>query len=87
MALINLGSGNEQLRVAAYNMLHSLSTNFQFSIRLHEAEGLCIPSNSFNFIVDLSEQLAATQINLTLEFLLECLQGLSTSKVSCYSDI
>ena len=80
MALLNLGSDSDELRVAAYNMLNSLCTNFQFSVQLHETEGLCIPKNSFAFIVSLSEKLAATELTLTLEFLFECLQGLSTSK-------
>lgn len=82
MALLNLGSDNELLRLAAYNMLDSICTNFNFSIQLHlfGTEGLCVPSNTFNFIVSQSEKLAQTQPQLTLEFLLECLQGLELSK-------
>ncbi len=39
--------------------------------------GLCIPKNCTAFVVKVSEKLARTETNLTLEFLLECLHGMS----------
>eukprot|EP01119_Soliformovum_irregulare_P019017 TRINITY_DN5943_c0_g1_i1.p1 TRINITY_DN5943_c0_g1~~TRINITY_DN5943_c0_g1_i1.p1 ORF type:complete len:2529 (-),score=855.67 TRINITY_DN5943_c0_g1_i1:42-7628(-) len=83
MALLNLGNEDAMLRLAAYNMLDALCQYFSFSaVSLLRIEGLCIPTHSFHFIVTTSERLAATQHKLTLEFLLECLQGLGLAKAS-----
>lgn len=46
------------------------------SSHLYRNLGLCIPKNSTTFVVRVSEKLARTEINLTLEFLLECLHGI-----------
>lgn len=82
MALLNLGNDDDQLRLAAYDMLDALCQYFDFkAVSLLGIEGLGIPTHSFHFIVTTSERLAATQAKLTLEFLLECLQGLEFSKV------
>lgn len=40
---------------------------------------LCIPANSTDFIVSISESLASTEQYLTLEFLNECLVGFNKS--------
>lgn len=79
VALLNLGSTRGALRVAAYNMLTALCKNSNFSIKLQllDVNGLCIPKNSTAFVVRVSEKLALTETNLTLEFLLECLHGIS----------
>ncbi|KAG0184581.1 Ras GTPase activating protein ira2 [Apophysomyces sp. BC1034] len=81
MALLNIGSDDPGLRLAAYNLLYSLSLTFQFDIgnQLLNARDLCIPANSTNFIVSISESLAATEIHLTLEFLNECFVGFNKS--------
>lgn len=115
MALLNIGSESPQLRVAAYNLLYSLSLSFRFDIgnQLLNAKGniekkkggaqkphsfqirifwnthptknkwlnldLCIPSNSSDFIVSISESLAQSEIHLTLEFLNEAFVGFLTS--------
>jgi len=84
MALLNLGTESELLRLAAYNMLDALCSNFNFVAKLNllGMNGLSVPTNTFNFIITISEKLAKNHPNLTLEFLLECLQGLSMSKAT-----
>ncbi|XP_047141766.1 neurofibromin isoform X1 [Hydra vulgaris] len=79
MSLINLGNRDPSLRLAAYNLLCSLTQTFNLQIneRLLEAKGICIPSNCTLFITSISEQLAQREPNLTLEFLEEC--------TSCFS--
>lgn len=42
-------------------------------------QDLCIPANSTDFIVNISESLSTTEQHLTLEFLNECLVGFSKS--------
>eukprot|EP01137_Pigoraptor_chileana_P013496 Opistho-2@67074 len=63
MALLNLGSGDPSLRLAAYNLLYALTGTFGFDIegQLLEAKGLCIPSNNTSFIIKISEKLAANE--------------------------
>ncbi|RCI06233.1 Ras GTPase activating protein ira2, partial [Rhizopus stolonifer] len=75
MALLNMGNENPALRSAAYNLLCSLCIFFRFSIdhKLMNARDLCIPYNSTDFIVGVSENLANTETHLTLEFLNEAL--------------
>ncbi|EFA82125.1 neurofibromin [Heterostelium album PN500] len=77
VALLNLGSTRNALRVAAYNMLSALCRNSNFSINMQmlETNGLCIPKNISQFIIRISEKLSKTQTPLTLEFLQESLHG------------
>ncbi|KAI8053543.1 hypothetical protein BDF21DRAFT_441145 [Thamnidium elegans] len=77
MALLNVGSEDPALRLAAYNLLYSLGLSFRFDIgnQLLNAKDLCIPSNSSDFIVSISESLAQSEIHLTLEFLNEAFIG------------
>ncbi|KAI8363872.1 hypothetical protein EDC96DRAFT_558843 [Choanephora cucurbitarum] len=78
MALVNIGSEHPGLRLTAYNLLYSLSVAFRFDTgnQLLRSKDLCIPSNSSNFIVNISESLAQSEMHLTLEFLNEALTGL-----------
>lgn len=77
MALLNLGTSDPSLRLAAYNLLCSVTKSFNLKIeeRLLEGTGLCIPANNTLFIVGISEKLAAREPQLTLEFLEECITG------------
>lgn len=79
MALLNMGSSDASLRVSAYNLLHAISVAFNFDIggQLVESVGLCIPTNSTDFLLRISSKLAATESRLTLEFLHECVFGFS----------
>jgi hypothetical protein len=95
MALLNMGSEDPDLRLAAYNLLCLLSYIFNFDIgnQLMTAKGagttqrfccltllgMLIPGNNTSFIVKISERLAATEPRLTLEFLKECFVGFEKS--------
>ncbi|KAI9597754.1 hypothetical protein BDF19DRAFT_434347 [Syncephalis fuscata] len=81
MALLNLGSGDANLRSASYNLLYSLCVTFNFSTesQLLSVKGMCIPANSGSFVKAISEKLASTEPHLTLEFLSECFVGLNKS--------
>uniref|UniRef100_A0A7M5VE60 Ras-GAP domain-containing protein n=3 Tax=Clytia hemisphaerica TaxID=252671 RepID=A0A7M5VE60_9CNID len=81
MSLINLGNRDPSLRLAAYNLLCALTTNFSLQIneRLWEAKGVCIPANCTLFIKSISEQLALREPNMTLEFLDECISCFAKS--------
>ncbi|XP_036229152.1 neurofibromin isoform X3 [Bactrocera oleae] len=83
MALLNLGTSDPTLRLAAYNLLCSLTCSFDLKIegQLLEAHGLCIPSNNTIFIKSISEKLATNEPHLTLEFLEECIQGFQRSTI------
>lgn len=83
MALLNLGTSDPTLRLAAYNLLCSLTVSFDLKIegQLLEAHGLCIPSNNTIFIKSISEKLATNEPHLTLEFLEECIQGFQRSTI------
>lgn len=81
MALLNIGSNDPNLRLAAYNLLYALSITFHFEVgnQLLDARDLCLPANSTAFIVNISEKIAQNQTNLTLEFLSECFIGFQKS--------
>lgn len=83
MALLNLGSSDPNLRTAAYNQLCALTATFDLKIegKLLETSGLCIPSNNTLFIKSVSETLANNEPRLTLEFLVECIQGFRVSTI------
>ena len=78
MSLLNLGSDNIAVREAAYNLLAVISVNFNFTIRtrMFEANGMYIPRYSAHFVAELSQDLASSHKELTLEFLLESLRAL-----------
>ncbi|KAI7901256.1 uncharacterized protein BX663DRAFT_515416 [Cokeromyces recurvatus] len=82
MALLNLGSNDPNLRLASYNLLYALSREFNFDVgkQLLDAKDLCLPANSTEFIVSISEKIAATEPSLTLEFLNECILGYNKSE-------
>ncbi|KAI8974377.1 hypothetical protein BDB01DRAFT_807208 [Pilobolus umbonatus] len=84
ISLLNIGSTIPSLRLAAYNLLYSLSLSFRFNIgnQLLNAKDLCIPANSTDFIVGISETLAQSEVHLTLEFLNEAFIGLNKSNES-----
>ncbi|CAO3650284.1 unnamed protein product [Mucor fragilis] len=81
MALLNIGSVDPSLRLAAYNLLYAISITFHFEVgnQLLDARDLCLPANSTAFIVNISEKIAQNQQNLTLEFLSECFIGFQKS--------
>ncbi|OAD05753.1 hypothetical protein MUCCIDRAFT_137611, partial [Mucor lusitanicus CBS 277.49] len=82
MALLNLGSDDPNLRLSSYNLLYALSRVFNFDVgkQLLDAKDLCLPANSTEFIVNISEKIAATEPSLTMEFLNECVLGYGKSE-------
>ncbi|CAO3591302.1 unnamed protein product [Absidia cylindrospora] len=81
MALLNLGSSDSRLRLAAYNLLYTLCRTFNFNVgtNLLDAKELCLPPNCFKFVAKISGRLAHTEKQLTLEFLNECFVGFEKS--------
>ncbi|CAG8518713.1 24789_t:CDS:10 [Dentiscutata erythropus] len=81
MALLNIGSDDANLRLAAYNLLVALSLIFNFDVggQLLAAKGLCIPANNTSFVVNLSERLAQSEPHLTQDFLSEFFVGFNKS--------
>lgn len=51
----------------------------QLADRTTQTTDLCIPANSVDFIVSMSENLANSETHLTLEFLNECILGFNRS--------
>jgi neurofibromin 1 len=82
MALLNLASEDPDLRLASYNLLCALSLvfNFEMNNQLLPVETLAIPTNIANFITKMSENLAVSEPQLTLEFIRECLMGFTKSE-------
>ncbi|XP_062516439.1 neurofibromin-like isoform X2 [Corticium candelabrum] len=87
MALLNLGSSDPSLRLAAYNLLCTLTSHFHLQIEreLTEAQGVCIPGNNTIFIKTISGLLASNEPHLTLEFLEESITGFQSSDGSSKS--
>ena len=81
LALLNLGSFDPSLRLAAYNLLCVLSSTFRFELgrQLNSAQGICIPENNTLFIKKISKQIAEHMPELTLEFLTEAIHGFQKS--------
>ncbi|KAI6650423.1 Neurofibromin isoform X3 [Oopsacas minuta] len=81
LALLNLGSSDPSLRLAAYNLLCVLSYTFRFELgrQLNSAQGICIPENNTLFIKKISKDIAEHMPDLTLEFLTEAINGFQKS--------
>jgi len=79
MALLNMTVKNYPLRVAAYNLLVTLCGNFAFNMdsRLLEAYDIAVPYNSEHFVVRVSEELAKSEPDMTLEFLQQAIEAIS----------
>ncbi|CAH1760476.1 13584_t:CDS:2, partial [Entrophospora sp. SA101] len=78
MALFNIISEDPNLRLAAYNLLVSLSNVFNFDMG---NQLLATKANNTNFVVGISEKLAASESRLTLDFLMEFFVGFNKSSV------
>ena len=79
MALLNMTVKNYPLRVAAYNLMVTLCGTFAFNMdsRLLEAYDIAVPLNSKPFVVRVSEELAKSEPNMTLEFLQQAIEAIS----------
>ncbi|KAH8601379.1 hypothetical protein B0O99DRAFT_681402 [Bisporella sp. PMI_857] len=77
IALTNMGSSDQILRLASYNLLCALCRAFKFAAnsKFITAMELCVPLNPSRFIVDVSQQLAQSEPQLTADFLNEFFVG------------
>lgn len=93
LALLNLGSTEPWLRVAAYRLLCAVKDTFKLELDVHldDSHDLCIPMNSTKFVLEVSKQLAVNESHLTLEFLSEVVAGFqrysTASKQMCLAYI
>ncbi|SPO00484.1 related to neurofibromin [Cephalotrichum gorgonifer] len=77
LALTNISSRDDDLRLASYNLLGALCKAFEFSTAstLMCTKDLTVPSDPSAFIVRMSEQLAQSEPQLTYDFLTEFFVG------------
>ncbi|CAG8517845.1 8557_t:CDS:10 [Diversispora eburnea] len=79
MALLNIGSDDPNLRLAAYNLLVALSLIFNFDVG---NQLLSAKENNSTFVSQMSEKLAISETHLTLEFLSEFFDGFYKSSLA-----
>ncbi|EGX89201.1 Ras GTPase activator [Cordyceps militaris CM01] len=80
LAFMNLSSLDHQLRLASYNLLGALCITFKFrtATRLVCSRDLSIPIDPTRFIVSISRELAASEPQLTCDFLSEFIASWET---------
>ncbi|KAF4630487.1 hypothetical protein G7Y89_g7653 [Cudoniella acicularis] len=77
IALTNMASSDQILRLASYNLLCALCRAFKFAAdsKFMSTKELCVPLNPSHFIIDISQQLARSEPQLTVDFLNEFFVG------------
>ncbi|CAG8972538.1 hypothetical protein HYALB_00001230 [Hymenoscyphus albidus] len=77
IALTNMASSDQILRLASYNLLCALCRAFKFAAdaKFMSTNELCVPLNPSQFIIDISQQLARSEPQLTVDFLNEFFVG------------
>ncbi|TAQ89305.1 hypothetical protein B7494_g2379 [Chlorociboria aeruginascens] len=77
IALTNMASSDQVLRLASYNLLCALCRAFNFTTdsKFMSTKELCVPMNPSHFIIDISQQLAQSEPQLTADFLNEFFVG------------
>lgn len=83
VAFLNMSSGDETLRLGAYNLVTELCEFFKYDLASQitkVSSGLLIPSNSLSYVYKLSRTLATSAPNLTLEFLKEWTIGFAKAE-------
>ncbi|KAH6705072.1 ras GTPase activator [Verticillium dahliae] len=77
LALTNLSSVDDVLRLASYNLLGSLCKAFRFSAasKMMCLIDVSVPTSASHFIIAISEQLAQMEPQLTFDFLTEFFVG------------
>jgi hypothetical protein len=75
MCFLNLESKFPHTRRAAYNLLAALAEQFDFPVKLMETDAMCVPHNTGDLVVTLSEKVAQGKPSLTSQFLTESLRG------------
>ncbi|ORX39325.1 putative ras GTPase activator [Kockovaella imperatae] len=85
VALLNLASNDELLRLRAFELAGELSSFYKWEMasrHLRATAGLIIPGNCLNLILDLSSSLALSAPHLTLELLKEWSIGFTKAEAS-----
>lgn len=87
MAMLNITSEHQALRLSAYNLLCALSRSFNFGAsaarkRLLSSRGLILPVNTTTFVVELSRDFAVASPGVTLEFFTSFLEGFEAASVN-----
>ncbi|TGZ81752.1 hypothetical protein EX30DRAFT_254963 [Ascodesmis nigricans] len=77
ISLLNMGSTDPNLRLAAYNLFCAMCEAFRFNMDNQpvSAKGLRIPQDAVSLVTGLSEKLATTEPHLTYDFLTEFFIG------------
>lgn len=76
VALLNLDSSFSRTRQAAYALLASCIHQFNLPLEyIVESNAVTVPANTEDLVIDISNKVAETRPNLTLEFLLEALKS------------
>ena len=75
MCFLNLESKFPRTRTEAYNLLAALAEQFEFPVTLLETDLICVPHNTGDLVVALSEQVSKAKPMLTTQFLREALRG------------
>ncbi|KAF0973370.1 hypothetical protein FDP41_008577 [Naegleria fowleri] len=75
MCFLNLESKFPRTRTEAYNLLAALAEQFEFPVTLMETDLICVPHNTGDLVVHLSEQVSKAKPMLTTQFLREALRG------------
>ncbi|KAG9237075.1 hypothetical protein BJ875DRAFT_533185 [Amylocarpus encephaloides] len=77
IALTNMASSEHVLRLASYNLLCALCRAFKFAAdsKFMSTKELCVPLNPSHFIINISQQLAKSEPQLTVDFLNEFFVG------------
>ncbi|KFY44765.1 hypothetical protein V495_03267 [Pseudogymnoascus sp. VKM F-4514 (FW-929)] len=77
ISFTNLASLDQNLRIASYNLLCALCQTFKFGVNssFMASKELSIPPSASHFIVNVSRQLAASEPQLTADFMNEFFVG------------
>ncbi|KAI0686496.1 hypothetical protein BC835DRAFT_1523052 [Cytidiella melzeri] len=81
--MINIGSDNEELRIASYDLLCAVCTYLDFEGKpVVPTKAIFVPGRAGPFVTQLSEKLAAFAPQLTLDFIQEVTASMRKSSVS-----
>ncbi|EKM59988.1 uncharacterized protein PHACADRAFT_115378 [Phanerochaete carnosa HHB-10118-sp] len=83
IGMVNIGSDNEELRVASYELLCSVCTYLDFEGKpVVPTKAIFVPGRASAFVSQLSDKLAGFAPQLTLDFIQEVAAGISKLPVS-----
>ncbi|KAI0089247.1 hypothetical protein BDY19DRAFT_1089227 [Irpex rosettiformis] len=83
VGMINIGSDNEELRLASYDLLCAVCTYLDFEGKpVVPTKAIFIPGRAGYFVTHLSEKLALFAPQLTLDFIQEMTANMSKSSVA-----